>query len=156
MWFDSTYSPIFSSLTAPFLFTLIPRTLAFLLPANVSNVFIPQGMCTVLLYLERSLLSLFLRGCPLFIIKCSERPTLITLLPLSSSPRHTCRNLFYFYPNTNHSLKFSYLYTCLWPVFPSNMFRAVSSATRLLPGSQERHHRYLLNERMNEWIQDYI
>lgn len=59
--------------------------------------------------------------------KFLERPTLTTLMLLSSCPRHTCNNLFYFSPNTYNSF---YLYTCLWSVFPSNLFRAVSSATR--------------------------
>lgn len=62
----------------------------------------------------------------------SKRPTLTTLTLLSPSPRHMCSSLFYFHPSIYHSLKFSYEYTCLWPVLSSNMFGAVSSATRVV------------------------
>lgn len=65
----------------------------------------------------------------------SERPTLTTRTLLSPSPRHMCSSLFYFHPSIYHSLKFSYVYTCLWPVLSSNMFGAVSSATRVVPST---------------------
>lgn len=34
--------------------------------------------------------------------------------------------LFYFYPNTYHVLKFSYLYICSWPIFPCNVLGKLS------------------------------
>lgn len=134
------YSHTSSSCTAPFKFSL--KTLTFFLSVNI------QGYSYLRVF---TLLFLCLASAWLFPFhhsgfKFSERPTLITLMLLFSSHRHTCSNLFYFYPNTYNSLKFSYLYRCLWPVFPSTMFRAVSLATRLVPSTQERHHKNLLNE----------
>lgn len=75
-----------------------------LLSANISRLFIPQGFCTAFICLECLFAWLF----PFHLFL--ERPTLTTLMLLSSSPRNICSKLFDFYPNTYHSLKYSYIY----------------------------------------------
>ena len=120
--------------TAPLLLTLLPRTLALLLSANVPSVFTPQGVYTAPPCLEADLLSLFVWPSPFIIQVTSDQRGLpwplwhYFLLPPSTCPS----SLFYFYPSIYHFLKFSYVYTCLWPVLSSNMFRAVSSVTRVV------------------------
>lgn len=114
----------------PFFVHSTPQILAIYLPTNMSNLLVTWVLALFFfLCLECSLLRCTAWLSPFHHLdfKFLERPTLTTLMLLSSCPRHTCNNLFYFSPNTYNSF---YLYTCLWSVFPSNLFRAVSSATR--------------------------
>lgn len=87
-----------------------------LLFANISRLFIPQGFCTAFICLE--CLFAWLSPFRLFL----ERPTLTTLMLLSSSLRHTCSKLFDFYPKTYHSLKFSYIYGLSSPLLCSEQY----------------------------------
>lgn len=103
--------------TAPLLLTLLPRTLGLFLSENISSLFIPQGVYTLLFPAWNEICSVsFVWLSPFHHSgnQWSERPTLTTLTLLSPSPRHMCSSLFYFHPSIYHSLKFSYVYTCLW------------------------------------------
>lgn len=148
-WPHLLYNLLFS--TNPFLFTLLPKILVLLLSANISSLFRPHGYLPCFFSLLRML---FAQPVCMAIPFSSFRFQVNReTYPDHSNtaflfPPGTPALSFYFYHNTYHSLKCSYLYTCLWPIFPSNMLRAVSAGTTLLPGTENRYHRNLLNEWM--------
>lgn len=114
----------------PFFVHSTPQTLAIYLPTNMSNLLVPWVLALLfspllrMLFVQMHCMAIPFSSFGFQVLgeTYSDRSNAFFLFP-----RPTCNNLFYFSPNTYNSF---YLYTCLWSVCPSNLFRAVSSTTR--------------------------